>query len=196
MKPTYRWLPLLTMLLVAAIVPPARASGPGLVEVNAGFSKDNNYGSYSPNGTLRGSAAFGAGYYRSFAPMLSWGVDVALENLGSADYSSPLLGNGQMSARVFRINPALRIHLGAPVGPSLFVQAGGGLYNVTREIKFDTGGTSDGSDTKFGANFGGGVAVPVGPRARMILLGQGHTVATDAASTLYFAVKAGIGLSI
>jgi hypothetical protein len=30
----------------------------------------------------------------------------------------------------------------------------------------------------------------------MILLGQGHTVATDAASTLYFAVKAGIGLSI
>jgi len=196
MKPTYRCLALITMFLVAAIATAARASTPGLVELNVGFSKDNNYGSYNPTGTLGGSAAFGAGYYRSLAPMLSWGVDVALEDLGTADFSSPLLGDGQMSAKVFRINPALRINLGAPAGSSFFVQAGGGLYNVTSEIKFDAGGTSDGSDTKFGANFGGGVGIPVAPRVRMSLFGQGHTVATDRASTLYFAFKAGFGLGI
>jgi len=189
-------LALLTMFLVAAIAPAAGASAQGVVEVNGGFSKDENYGSYNPSGTLRGSAAFGGGYYRSLAPMLSWGVDVALEHLGSADFQSALLGDGQMSAKVFRINPALRINLGTPLGPTLFVQAGGGLYNVTSEIKFDAGGTSNGSDTKFGANIGGGVSVPVGPRVRMNLYGQGHTVATDQQSTMYFAVKAGLGLSI
>jgi hypothetical protein len=189
-------LALLGMLLVAAIAPAASAGGQGVVELNGGFSKDNNYGSYNPIGTLGGSAAFGAGYYRVLAPTLDWGVDVALEDLGSADFSSPVMGDGRMSAKVFRINPALRILIGPQVGPSLFVQAGAGLYNVTREIQLDAGGTSSGSDTKFGANFGGGVAFPVGPRVRMSLYGQGHTVATDEATTLYFAFKAGLGLSI
>ena len=194
MKPTS--LALLTVLLVGAIAPAAGAGTQGLVEVNGGFSKDNNYGSYNPSGTLGGSAAFGAGYYRSLAPMVGWGVDVALENLGSSDFRSPVLGAGRMSAKVFRINPALRISLGAAAGPSVFVQAGAGIYNVTKEINFDAGGTTNGSDTKFGANFGGGVAIPVAPSVRMSLIGQGHTVATDGASTLYFAFKAGLGLSI
>ncbi len=87
MKSTYWCLALVTMLLVAALAPVASASAPGMLEVNAGFSKDENYGSYSPNGTLGGGVAFGAGYYWSFAPMLNWGVDVALESLGSSDYS-------------------------------------------------------------------------------------------------------------
>ncbi len=196
MKSTYWCLALVTMLLVAALAPVASASAPGMLEVNAGFSKDENYGSYSPNGTLGGGVAFGAGYYWSFAPMLNWGVDVALESLGSSDYSNPLLGNGQVSAKAFRINPALRINLGPPSGPSLFGQVGAGLYNVKSEIKFDAGGSADESNTKFGANFAAGVSFPVAPRARMILFGQGHTVATDEASTLYFGAKAGLGISL
>lgn len=196
MKPTYRCLALLATLLVTVMTPAASAGAQGTLEVNAGYSKDNNYGSYSPDGKLGGSMAFGAGYYRSFTPMLDWGVDVALEDLGSDDFTDPLSGNGQASAKALRINPALRINFGPPVGPSVFGQVGAGLYNVTREIKFDAGGSTDGSDARFGANFGVGVRFPVGPKVRMTLIGQGHTVATDPASTLYFAFKAGLGLSI
>ena len=187
---------LLTAILVVAVTPAANAAVLGTLEVNAGYSKDANSGSYVSDGTLGGGVAFGAGYYRSLAPMLNWGIEVGMDNLGSSDFNDPLFGSGQVSAKAFRINPALRINLGTPLGPTLFVQAGGGLYNVTSEIKFDAGGTSNGSDTKFGANIGGGVSVPVGPRVRMNLYGQGHTVATDQQSTMYFAVKAGLGLSI
>jgi len=196
MNRTYCSFVLLAALVVAAIAPDASAAALGTLEVNAGYSKDNNYGSYSPNGTLGGGMAFGAGYYWGLAPMLSCGIDVALENLGSSDFTNPLLGNGQVSAKAFRINPALRINLGAPVGPSVFGQVGAGLYNVKSETRFDAGGRTDESQAKFGANFGAGVGFPVGPKARMTVFGQGHTVATDRASTLYFGVKAGLGVSI
>ena len=194
MKPTYWWRAVLAALLVAAIAPAASAMG--TLEVTAGLSKDDNYGSYSRNGTLGGAVAFGAGYYWSFAPKLNWGIDVALEDLGAADFSNPLSGDGQISAKVFRINPALRIDLSRPAGPSFFGQIGGGLYNVRTEIKLNAGGSTDGSDTKFGGNLGAGVSFPVAPRIRMNLLGQYHTVATDEKSTIYFAVRAGLGVSI
>jgi len=169
---------------------------PGTLEVNAGFSKDDNYGSQISNGTLDGGVAFGAGYYWSFAPKLNWGVEVALEDLGSAAFSNPLSGGGQVSTKAFRINPALRIELSPPAGPSFFGQIGAGLYNVHREIQLDAGGSTDGSDTKFGGNLGAGVSFPVAPRVRMNLLGQYHTVATDGESTMYLAVKAGLGINI
>ena len=196
MKRTYCSFVLLTALIVAAIAPAAGAAGLGTLEVNAGLSKDDNYGSYSRNGTLGGGVAFGAGYYWSFAPKLNWGIDAALEDLGSADFSNPLSGDGQVSAKAFRINPALRIDLSPPAGPSFFAQIGAGLYNVTREIKFDAGGSTGGSDTKFGGNLGAGVSFPVAPKVRMNLLGQYHTVATDGESTIYFTVRAGLGVNI
>jgi len=188
---------LLAALLAAAIAPAADAAVLGTLEVNGGFSKDANSGSYIQDGTLGGGVAFGAGYYRSFgAPMLNWGIEVGLDNLGSADFSDPLFGNGQVSAKAFRINPALRLNFGAPVGPSVFAQVGGGLYNVQGEVKFDSGGSADGSDSKFGANVGGGVGFPVGPKTRMNFIGQYHTVSTDGESTNYFSIKAGLGISI
>ena len=128
--------------------------------------------------------------------MLNWGIEVGMDNLGSSDFNDPLFGSGQVSAKAFRINPALRINLGAPVGPSIFMQVAGGLYNVKGEVKFDSGGSVNGSDTKFGANVGAGVGFPIAPKTRMSLLGQYHTVATDGTSTNYFAVKAGLGFSI
>ena len=196
MKRTHWSLVLLTALVVAAIAPAASAAVLGTVEVNAGYSKDANSGSYVSDGTLGGGMAFGAGYYRSLAPMLNWGIEVALDNLGSADFSDPFFGNGQVSAKAFRINPALRINFGAPVGPSLFAQVGGGLYNVKGDVKFDSGGSVDGSDSKFGANVGAGVGFPVAPKTRMSLFGQYHTVATDGESTNYISIKAGLGFSI
>ena len=196
MKRTHVSLVLLTALVVAAIAPAASAAVLGTVEVNAGYSKDANSGSYVSDGTLGGGMAFGAGYYRSLAPMLNWGIEVALDNLGSADFSDPFFGNGQVSAKAFRINPALRINFGAPVGPSLFAQVGGGLYNVKGDVRFDGGGSVDGSDSKFGANVGAGVGFPIAPKTRMSLFGQYHTVATDGESTMYLAVKAGLGINI
>ena len=187
---------LLTAILVVAVTPAANAAVLGTLEVNAGYSKDANSGSYVSDGTLGGGAAFGAGYYRSLAPMLNWGIEVGMDNLGSSDFNDPLFGSGQVSAKAFRINPALRINLGAPVGPSLFAQVAGGLYNVKGEVKFDSGGSVNGSDTKFGANVGAGVGFPIAPKTRMSLLGQYHTVATDGQTTNYFAVKAGLGFSI
>jgi len=196
MKRTHWSFVLLTALAVAAIAPAASAAVLGTVEVNAGYSKDANSGSYVSDGTLGGGMAFGAGYYRSLAPMLNWGIEVALDNLGSADFSDPFFGSGQVSAKAFRINPALRINFGAPVGPSLFAQVGGGLYNVKGDVKFDSGGSVDGSDSKFGANVGAGVGFPVAPKTRMSLFGLYHTVATDGESTNYFSVKAGLGFGI
>jgi outer membrane protein with beta-barrel domain len=187
---------LLTAILVVAVTPAANAAVLGTLEVNAGYSKDANSGSYVSDGTLGGGVAFGAGYYRSLAPMLNWGIEVGMDNLGSSDFNDPLFGSGQVSAKAFRINPALRINLGAPVGPSIFMQVAGGLYNVKGEVKFDSGGSMNGSDTKFGANVGAGVGFPIAPKTRMSLLGQYHTVATDGTSTNYFAVKAGLGFSI
>jgi hypothetical protein len=187
---------LLTAILVVAVTPAANAAVLGTLEVNAGYSKDANSGSYVSDGTLGGGVAFGAGYYRSLAPMLNWGIEVGMDNLGSSDFNDPLFGSGQVSAKAFRINPALRINLGAPVGPSIFMQVAGGLYNVKGEVKFDSGGSTNGSDTKFGANVGAGVGFPIAPKTRMSLLGQYHTVATDGTSTNYFAVKAGLGFSI
>jgi hypothetical protein len=187
---------LLTACLMAATTTAASAAVLGTVEVNAGYAKDANSGSYVSDGTLGGGVAFGAGYYRSLAPLLSLGVEAALDNLGSADFNDPLFGDGQVSAKAFRINPALRLNLGAPVGPSFFAQVGAGLYNVQGEVSFDSGGSVDASDSKFGANVGGGVGFPVGPKTRMHLIGQYHTVSTEGESTNYFSIKAGLGIGI
>jgi outer membrane protein with beta-barrel domain len=196
MRRTHWSLILILPLVVATVTPAASAAVLGTLEVNAGYSKDANSGSYIQDGTLGGGIAFGAGYYRSLAPMLNWGIEVGLDNLGSADFSDPLFGDGSVSAKAFRINPALRINLGPPVGPSVFAQVGAGLYNVKGEVTLDSGGSADGSDSKFGANVGAGVGFPVGPKTRMNLFGQYHTVATDGESTNYFSVKAGLGVGI
>ena len=196
MKRTHWSLMLLMPLFVATITPAAGAAVLGTLEVNAGYSKDANSGSYVSDGTLGGGAAFGAGYYRALVPMLNWGIEVALDNLGSASFSDPLFGNGSVSAKAFRVNPALRINLGAPVGPSVFGQVGAGLYNVKGDVKFDAGGSTNGSNSKFGVNVGGGVGFPVGPKTRMNLIGQYHTVSTDGEKTNYFSIKAGLGISI
>lgn len=191
-----RWSLLLMPLVGLMIAPAAGAAVLGTLELNAGYSKDANSGSYVSGGTLGGGVAFGAGYYRSLAPMLNWGIEVAMDNLGSSDFSDPLFGNGSVSAKAFRVTPALRLNLGAPVGPSIFGQVGGGYYNVKGDVKFDAGGSTNGSDSKFGVNVGGGVGFPVAPKTRMNLIGQYHSVATDGASTNYFSIKAGLGVSI
>ena len=52
------------------------------------------------------------------------------------------------------------------------------------------------SDGKFGFNLGAGVGFPVGPKTKLNLMGNYHTVSTPGNSTNYMNIRAGLGLSL
>ena len=80
------------------------------------------------------------------------------------------------------------------------MQAGAGLYNVSADYRYsDTSGFSfeaDDSDAKFGLNLGAGVGFPVGPKTRLSVQGQYHSVETDGENLDYLAFRAGLGFSL
>lgn len=204
MKRIHLTLGLVTLLFLAAIPTTAGAAMLGTVEVNLGYMKSSEDVTTSGD-ALGGGIGFGAAFWRSAGPMLSWGGEVALDNLGSVDatYIDPFTlatVNEELSVKAIRINPALRLNFGTMVGPSAFAQVGAGLYNVAADYHYqDTIGGSfdtDDSSSEFGFNLGAGVGFPVGPKTRMNLMGQYHSVSTEGESTDYFAVKAGVGFGI
>jgi len=203
MKRIHLAMVLAAVFCLAGLTANASAGPVGTMEVNLGYMKSSN--EMTTDGeTLGGGIGLGASYWRSASPSVSWGAEVSYDNLGSIEASYvDTFGETvteEVNAKALRVTPAMRVNFGSVVGPSFFAQGGAGLYNVSSEYKYsDTSGlafNTDGSDSKFGFNLGAGVGFPVGPKTRMNVQGQYHSVATEGESLNYLAVRAGIGFSL
>jgi len=112
----------------------ANAGPVGTLEANLGYVKSSNDFANPGGGTdnLGGGLSFGAAYWRSASPMVSWGAEMSYDNLGSVDYNDAVTpSTGTLSSHVFQIAPAMRVNFGSMVGPSFFDQGGAGYYNVS-----------------------------------------------------------------
>lgn len=186
-----------TFALLTAFAAVASATpGVGTFEITGGYVKSSNEVAPSPNETMGGSLAFGAGYFRSIAPTTSWGVEVSYDNLGSTDWNTGT-APATTSINVFRVTPEFRVNFGAPVGPSFFAQGGAGLYSVSSKIETtDTVFAADDSQTKFGFNVGAGVGFPVGPKTKLNFQGNYHSISTEGESVNYIGIRAGLGFGL
>lgn len=193
----------LALVLATAVVGLAFASfasaspvpSMGTVELNAGYSKSSNDVTGNDE-SLGGGITFGAGYWRSASPSISWGAELGFDNLGKAEYDNGTTTNNEISSKAFRVNPAVRFNFGAGVGPSFYAQGGAGLYNVSAKVDDSVLGTADDSQSKFGFNVGAGVSFPVGPKSRMNFTGLYHSVSTEGTSLNYMQFRAGIGFGL
>ena len=193
MKRIHMALVLATTVVGLAFAPLANATPVGTVELNAGYAKSSNE---IGDESLSGGITFGAGYWRSASPTISWGAELGFDNLGNIEYDNGDTPDNTISSSVFRVNPALRFNFGAPVGPAFFAQAGAGMYNVSVEVEDSVLGNADDSESKIGFNVGAGVSFPVGPKSRMNLNGNYHTVSTEGESLNYLQFRAGIGFGL
>jgi len=188
----------LASLLVAAVAfaPIAMAGPVGTLELNAGYNKNSQ--EVTPSGdAMGGGIGFGAAYWRSASPSISWGGEVSYDNLGSAEYTDPLSSaTSKVSASVLRVNPAVRYIFGPGVGTNFFAQAGVGYYDVSSKFEDSVAGNSDASESKIGFNFGAGVNFPVAPTTKMNLGLQYHTISTEGQSTNYINFRAGVGFNL
>jgi opacity protein-like surface antigen len=178
---------------VAAFATNASAGPVGTVEFNLGYMKSSN--EMTTDGeSMGGGIGLGASYWRSASPTVSWGAEVSYDNLGSVEvnYVDPsTTGNvtEEVNAKALRITPAVRMNFGSMVGPNFFAQGGAGFYNVSSEWNYSDSSdpslslTADDSSTEFGFNLGAGVGFPVGPKTRMNVQGQYHSVATEGESS-------------
>jgi CheY-like chemotaxis protein len=116
--------------------------------------------------------------------------------VGSLEYDNGNTSDNSTSGKVFRVSPELRMNFGSMVGPNFFAQGGVGLYNVSFNMEDSIVGDLDDSSSEFGFNVGAGVGFPVGPKTRMNVQGQYHSVATEGESTNYLAFRAGIGIGL
>lgn len=182
------------LFCVAGFAAHANANMVGSAEVNLGYMKSSNdYGTEK----LGGGLGFGAAYWRSASPSISWGAEVSYDNLGSLDYDLGGGNTGTVSSKVFRAEPAMRFNFGSPVGPSFFAQGGAGYYKVSaKDENIDPANNLDNSQGKFGYMVGAGVGFPVGPKTKMNLQGQYHSVSTEGESLNYLAFRAGVGFSL
>ncbi len=188
---------LFTFVLVTAFAAAASATpSVGTLEVSAGYAKSSLEVAPAPNENMGGSLTFGAGYFRSMAPKMQWGLEASYDNLGSTDWNTGT-ATATTSASIMRITPEFRMNMGAGVGPTFFAQAGGGLYSVKGKVETtDTTFASDDTSSKFGFNFGAGIGFPVGPKTKMNVMANYHSVSTEVKSTNYFGIRAGLGLSL
>jgi opacity protein-like surface antigen len=197
MKRIHWSLAAVVMLLgFATLAAPAAAQNMlGTLEVNGGYAKSSNEVTASGE-SMGGGLTFGAAYWRSISPSVSWGAEVSMDNLGNVEETDPLTATTtEVSSKVLRINPAIRMNFGAPVGPSFFAQGGAGMYNVSSEVT--SGGVSgDDSQSKIGFNFGAGVGFPVGPKTKLNFQGNYHTVSTEGESINYITFRAGVGFGL
>jgi len=182
----------------------------GTMELNLGYAKSSTEVGSSTE-SMEGGLTFGASYWRNATPTISWGAEVSFDNMGTLDnsYYDPFFAttiNEEYSTKVFRVNPAVRMNFGAPVGPSFYLQGGAGLYNVSWDYSYSDGtlmATEDGSSSKLGVNFGAGVGFPVGPKTKLNFTGSYHMVSgvevaganlTD--NSNYLQLRAGIGFGL
>ena len=185
-------------LLTAVAAVASAAPSVGTFEVNLGYAKSSTEvaPATAPTDPMGGSLSFGAGYFRSIAPTTSWGVEASYDNLGKVDWNTGT-ATATSSAHVFRVTPEFRINFGAPVGPSFFAQGGAGLYSISSKIEStDTAFAGDGSASKFGFNVGAGMGFPVGPKTKMNIQGNYHSISTQGQSTNYLGIRAGLGFSL
>ncbi len=195
MKRNHLALVFAAIVCVAGFAADANASMVGTMEVNLGYVKSSN--EVTPtNDSMGGGLGFGAAYWRSASPSVSWGAEVSYDNLGTANYDNGLTTDNEIKSNVFRVEPAVRFNFGSPVGPSFFAQGGAGYYSVSMKIDDSVSGTADDSQGKFGYMLGAGVGFPVGPKTKMNLQGQYHSVSTEGESLNYLAFRAGVGFSL
>jgi len=187
-----------SFVLVMAFAAAAWATpSAGTFEINGGYSKSSieaasPFTTDSPSGGI----SFGAGYFRSIAPKTSWGIEASYDNLGSVDWTDGT-DNYTSTINMVRVTPEFRMNFGAPVGPSFFAQAGGGYYSVSvKEADNTTATELKASDGKFGFNFGAGVGFPMGPKTKLNIQGNYHSVSTEGKSTNYMGLRAGLALSL
>jgi len=183
------------LFCVAGFAANANANVVGSAELNLGYVKSSNEVTPTDD-SMGGGLGFGAAYWRSASPSISWGAEVSYDNLGTANYDNGNTTDNEISSKVFRVEPAMRFNFGAPTGPSFFAQGGAGYYSVSSKIDDSVLGTADDSQGKFGYMIGAGVGFPVGPKTKMNLQGQYHSVSTEGESLNYLAVRAGIGFSL
>jgi opacity protein-like surface antigen len=195
MKRNHLALVFAAIVCVAGFAANANASMVGTMELNLGYVKSSN--EVTPtNDSMGGGLGFGAAYWRSASPSVSWGAEVSYDNLGTANYDNGLTTDNEIKSNVFRVEPGVRFNFGSPVGPSFFAQGGAGYYNVSMKIDDSVSGTADDSQGKFGYMLGAGVGFPVGPKTKMNLQGQYHSVSTEGESLNYLAFRAGVGFSL
>jgi len=194
MKRIHLTLVLATVFCVAGFAAQANAGPVGTLEFNLGYAKSST--EVMPDESMGGGLAFGAGYWRSASPSVQWGVEASYDNLGSVEYDNGNTTDNTISSSLVRVTPALRMNFGSMVGPNFFAQGGAGLYNVSANVEDSVFGNVDDSSSEFGFNLGAGVGFPVGPKTRMNVQGQYHSVATEGESTNYLAFRAGIGTGL
>jgi outer membrane protein with beta-barrel domain len=194
MKRIHLTLVLATVFCVAGFAAQANAGPVGTLEFNLGYAKSST--EVMPDESMGGGLAFGAGYWRSASPSVQWGVEASYDNLGSVEYDNGNTTDNTISSSLVRVTPALRMNFGSMVGPNFFAQGGAGLYNVSANVEDSVFGNVDDSSSEFGFNLGAGVGFPVGPKTRMNVQGQYHSVATEGESTNYLAFRAGIGIGL
>ena len=183
------------LFCVAGFAAHANANMVGSMELNLGYAKSSN--EVTPVGdSMGGGLGFGAAYWRSASPSISWGAEVSYDNLGTANYDNGNTTDNEISSKVFRVEPAMRFNFGSPVGPSFFAQGGAGYYSVSSKIDDSLLGTADDSKGKIGYMVGAGVGFPVGPKTKMNVQGQYHSVSTEGESLNYLAFRAGVGFSL
>ena len=194
MKRIHLTLVLVTVFCVAAFASAAVAGPVGTMEVNAGYAKSSTDVTGNDE-SMGGGISFGAAYWRNASPTVQWGAELSYDNLGSVDYDNGVT-TGSVSGSVFRVNPAIRANFGSMVGPAFFAQAGAGYYNVSSKFEDSLAGNADASEGKFGYNVGAGVGFPVGPKTKMNVMGQYHSISTEGESTNYLEFKAGVGFGL
>ena len=196
MKRTHVVIAVAALFLVAfAPFADARVKGstPGTLEVNAGYAKPTNDMTGNDE-SLGGGIAFGAGYWRSVSPLVSWGAEASYDNFGNLEYDNGDTPDNQITGSAFRVTPAMRVNFSSrPTGTSVFAQAGAGIYNVSAGVEDSILGDADDSETKFGINVGAGVSFPVSPGTRMNFNGLYHSVSTEGSSLNYFQFRVGYG---
>ena len=102
-----------------------------------------------------------------------------------------------------RVNPALRVNLGATVGPSFYAQGGAGWYGHSWDYSAGNGlvGSRSGdSSSEFGFNVGAGLGFPVGPRTRLNFTGTYHVIPANSLENMEDTnnaqVRAGLGFDL
>lgn len=182
-------------VIIAAFAATAGANeAVGTLEINAGYAKSSNDVTGNDE-SMGGGIAFGAGYWRSASPKMSWGVEVSYDNLGSMDYTD-VVSSGTISGSVFRVTPELRMNFGSPASTNFFIQGGGGLYSVSGNVEDTVVGNVDDSQSVFGYNVGAGVGFPVAPTTKMNFTATYNSASTDVESTNYLAFRAGVGFNL
>jgi opacity protein-like surface antigen len=195
--------------LLAAVALPAHpaAAALGTAELSMGYSRSSTPLGDSDD-SMGGSVSVGFAYWRTVSPLISWGAEVSMDDLGraTADTYDALLGtttSEEFTTRIMRINPALRINLGATVGPSFFAQGGAGWYRVAWSYSAENeffSVHSDDASSEFGFNIGAGLGFPVGTNTQFSIVGTYHVVPGNSLenmeNTNNAQIRAGLGVGI